>query len=144
MILISGCLTGLRCRYDGKQLTYPAFQELIKSARIVIVCPEQLGGLSTPRSASQIVGGDGFDVLSGKARVISEDGRDVTENFIRGAEETLHIARLIEAEKVILKERSPSCGIRKIYRKDQLIDGCGVTAALLIREGYRVEPSDTE
>jgi len=117
---------------------------MIESARIVIVCPEQLGGLATPRPASQIVGGNGFDVLSGKARVISEDGRDVTENFIRGAEETLHIARLVDAEKVILKERSPSCGVRKIYRKDQLIDGSGVTTALLIREGYKVEPSGEE
>lgn len=144
MILISGCLAGLRCRYDGKLLTYPAVREMIESARIVIVCPEQLGGLATPRPASQIVGGNGFDVLSGKARVISEDGRDVTENFIRGAEETLHIARLVDAEKVILKERSPSCGVRKIYRKDQLIDGSGVTTALLIREGYKVEPSGEE
>lgn len=99
-----------------------------------------MGGLPTPRVPSQIVGGDGFDVLRGKAKVISEHGSDVTEHFLRGAEETLRLAQLVGVSKVIFKERSPSCGVKKIYREDQLINGCGVTTALLLREGIEVVP----
>jgi len=91
---------------------------------------------------SQIVGGDGFDVLSGKARVISEDGLDVTECFLRGAEEVLCLARLAGVRRVIFKDKSPSCGVRRIYRGKRLVKGCGVTTALLLREGFEVESTE--
>ena len=138
MILVSGCLVGLHCRYDGKRITNPTVLEKMASQQMVFVCPEQLGGLSTPRPSSQIVGGDGFDVLSGRARVISENGSDVTDYFLRGAEETLRYARLVGASSAIFKENSPSCGVRKIYKKNRLIDGCGVTTALLLGEHFQV------
>ena len=138
-ILISGCLIGLRCRYDGESV--PDQMMIKKNIRehYLVVCPEQLGGLPTPRKRSQIVGGDGKDVLSGKARVIAEDGRDVTEQFIRGAEEILMLVRLFDVKRVIFKDKSPSCGVNKIYHGTRSVDGCGVTTALLIQEGLFVE-----
>lgn len=78
VILVSGCLAGLGCRYDGKRLCLQeTVRKIVAQGRGIVVCPEQLGGLPTPRAASQIVGGDGFDVFHGKARVISEDGINV-------------------------------------------------------------------
>ncbi len=141
-MLVSGCLVGLRCRYDGRRLPHTAVQKIVSQGEGIVVCPEQLGGLPTPRVMSQIVGGDGFDVLSGKARVISEDGLDVTECFLRGAEEVLCLARLAGVRRVIFKDKSPSCGVRRIYRGKRLVKGCGVTTAFLLREGFEVESTE--
>lgn len=138
-ILVSGCLVGLRCRYDGE---CAPDQFILKNGvrkHYLVVCPEQLGGLPTPRKRSQIVGGDGTDVLSGKARVIMEDGQDVTEQFLRGARETLMLVRLFDIKKAFLKDKSPSCGVQEIYHGTQLMKGYGVTTALLIHEGVEVE-----
>lgn len=93
------------------------------------VCPEQLGGLPTPRTAADLVGGDGHDVLTGKAKVINREGIDVTNQFIRGAQQCLTIVRTQGIETAFLKAKSPSCGL-----KPQV----GVTAALLIQHGVRV------
>ena len=131
-VLVSACLLGIRCRYDGGRL--PPLPK--KPGEIWIpVCPEQLGGLPTPRSAAQIIGGDGEAVLEGKARVVNEREEDVTERFLVGAEEVLRIARTLEVRKAILKERSPSCGVKWTYGREGLLEGMGVTAALLQREG---------
>ena len=138
LILISACLAGLHCRYDSTDCSNAIIQELLKKGEGIVVCPEQLGGLPTPRAASQIVGGDGFDVLSGKAKVISEEGKDVTEQFIMGAKETLRLAQLVGAKRVIFKERSPSCGVHKIYKGEKIVAGCGVTTALLLKKGFEV------
>lgn len=105
------------------------------------VCPEQLGGLGTPREPAEIVGGDGHDVIDGTARVMARDGTDVTERFVRGAGEALALARLVQAECIVLKEGSPSCGVHRIYDGSftgRAIAGCGVTAALLSREGFAI------
>ena len=138
-ILVSGCLVGLHCRYDGRRVPDQSILKNVMNKLFIVVCPEQLGGLSTPRKKSLIVGGDGTDVLSGKARVITEDGQDVTEQFVRGAEETLTLARLFDIKRVIFKDKSPSCGVKKIYHGTRLVHGCGVTTALLIQEGIEVE-----
>jgi len=142
-LLVSGCLAGLRCRYDGKDSSNRSVQELVEKGQAMVVCPEQLGGLPTPRSRSRIEGGDGFDVLSGKARVVSEEGRDVTLFFLRGAKETLRLARLAKIKRVIFKEKSPSCGVKKIDGGSKWMDGCGVTTALLLKEGFEVVSSET-
>jgi uncharacterized protein YbbK (DUF523 family) len=106
------------------------------------VCPEQLGGLATPRPAAHLEGGSGEDVLDGRARVVTAAGVDVTEQFVKGAEETVEIARLFGAGRAILKERSPSCGCFQVNRDGALQSGSGVTAALLRREGLIVESLD--
>ncbi len=137
-ILVSACLIGINCRYDGRSSFYD-FPEFTESEICVIpVCPEQLGGLPTPRSPSSLTGGNGFDVLDGKAKVISQEGRDVTDNFLKGAYETLKLARKIGVEACYLKDKSPSCGLELFSESTGEVLGPGVTAALLIREDFRV------
>ena len=103
------------------------------------LCPEELGGLPTPRPRAEIRGGDGADVLDGRARVIDEHGKDLTEAFIRGAEEVVRRAKESGARLAILKEKSPSCGVKRIYSGGELTKGMGVTTAALVRAGITVE-----
>lgn len=142
LILVSACLAGVGCRYDGKRFPLPKILSIVTKGRAMVICPEQLGGLPTPRPPAQIVGGDGFDVLRGVAKVVSEDGTDVTDRFLLGAEETLRIARMTSVRKAIFKERSPSCGVNYICREKELIGGCGVTTALLLNEGIDVTSAE--
>lgn len=117
----------------------------LRDKNIIPVCPEQLGGLTTPRLPAEIKDGGGQDVLDGLARVVDKEGTDVTDQFIKGAYETLKLARLLGARKAILKEKSPSCGPGKIYDgnfKGNLIDGSGVTAALLRSNGIEVSSEE--
>lgn len=141
MLIMSACLAGEQCRYTGDGFDYPELRKLVEEGKAVPVCPEVLGGLPVPREPNEIVGGDGFDVLDGRARVITARGEDKTGAFLRGAEAVLAIARKHGARVAILKERSPSCGSGMIYDgtfRGKKIPGCGCTAALLIREGLRV------
>ena len=131
MILISACLLGCACRYAGQSKPCPAAQELARRGLAVPVCPEQLGGLSTPRRPSERRDG----------RVVMNDGRDVTAEYRRGAEEALHLARLYGCTAAVLKERSPSCGCGRIYDgtfTGTLTDGDGVTAEVLKENGVTV------
>ena len=112
----------------------------LKIKKVFPICPEVLGGLSIPREPAEIVGGVGEDVLDGHAKVITNNGIDVTEQFIKGAFETLKIAQELDATMVILKERSPSCGSSMIYAGEfngTKKQGTGVTAALLKRNGIK-------
>ena len=130
IFLVSACLIGMKTRYDG---CLKPSDNCIKELRQTIwipVCPEQLGGLPTPRAPADIVGGDGHDVLAGRAKVITRDGRDVTENFLAGAGQVLTVAKAQQISGVYLKARSPSCG---------LIPVIGVTAALLQQEGFNLK-----
>ena len=132
-ILVSACLLGICCRYDGRGNPDDAVLSLLNRDDITLipVCPEQLGGLSTPRIPSERRG----------ERVVNRAGEDVTSQFIRGAEEALRIAKLYGCQVAVLKERSPSCGCGRIYDgtfSGKLTDGDGVTAELLRREGINV------
>jgi uncharacterized protein YbbK (DUF523 family) len=138
MVLISGCLVGLDCRHDGTTEKEDKVLAALKGRPLVPVCPEQLGGLSTPRAKAEIVGGDGHDVLTRRARVVDENGRDVTPSFIKGARETLKLARLLGVKEAYLKGKSPSCGLGAIWRKGQLVQGDGVCAALLSENNIRI------
>ncbi|CCQ92377.1 conserved hypothetical protein [[Clostridium] ultunense Esp] len=141
MILVSACLAGLRTRYDGGDNLQEKVLQWVREGKAVLACPEQLGGLSTPRLPAEIVGGSGEDVLDGKARVMDMEGNDVTDAFLKGAEETLRIARMYGCKGAVLKESSPSCGSTLIYDgtfSRHKIPGQGVTAALLRRNGVEV------
>lgn len=127
--LVSGCLLGLKTRYDGKVIPSSECAKVTEGGICIPVCPEQLGGLPTPRTAADLVGGDGHDVLAGRARVVTRDGEDVTGNFILGARQVLEVARQQEITRIYLKARSPSCGLNP---------KTGVTAALLQQEGFAV------
>jgi len=135
---ISACLLGLTCRYDGSARPDRTAQRLAAAGAWVPFCPEQLGGLPTPRSPSHIEGGDGLDVWAGRARVIDAGGRDVTAHFLRGACETAALCTLLGIHAVVLKARSPSCGAETISQGGKVIAGEGVTAALLKSMGLEV------
>ncbi len=142
-VLVSACLLGVRCRYDGGACSNPSIRELARHVEVIPVCPEQLGGLPTPRPAVEIAAGSGDDVLAGESAVLDEQGRDLREAFLRGAAETLALAKLMGCRSAVLKERSPSCGVREIVRAGERLPGRGVTAALLAREGVRVLSDET-
>jgi len=144
VVLVSACLVGVECRYDGATRLCASLIERTKGggAIVVPVCPEQLGGLPTPRAPNEIVGGDGADVLDGSAVVRDSDGVDRTENFLRGARQTLAIARLLNIKTAYLKQRSPSCGFGFIKRGDEVVCGNGVTAELLARNGIKIVAVD--
>ena len=126
IFLVSSCLLGFNSRYDGRCKVNEACLEMTKRSHIVPICPEQLGGLPTPRIAADIVGGNGADVLKGKAKVVTRAGRDVTLHFILGAQQVLKIAQMQNVNGVCLKSRSPSCGVELL----------GVTSALLKNNGF--------
>ena len=140
-VLVSACLAGIPVRHDGSSNRRSVVAELVAQGRAVLVCPEVDGGLGTPRPAAEISGGDGHDVLEGRARVLTGEGADVTEAYVAGARKALEAARAAGAEVAILKARSPSCGRDLIYdgtHSRTLAAGDGVTAALLRANGIRV------
>lgn len=142
MKLISACLLGVKCRWNGEDNRNDRALKLIKEEILIPVCPEQLGGLSTPRARQEIQGGAGDDVLEKRARVINEEGDDVTEQFLKGAEETLKIAHFFQVKEFIGKSLSPSCSGSKIYDgtfSGGVKNGRGVAAELLMRNGIKIK-----
>nr|VFJ62863.1 MAG: Uncharacterized conserved protein YbbK, DUF523 family [Candidatus Kentron sp. FW] len=135
MKLCSACLLGIDCRYDAGNNKNGKVLKLAGEEILIPVCPEQLGGLSTPRIPAEQRDG----------KVVTKEGRDVTENFRRGARETLKLARLYGVREAILKQRSPSCGVGKIYDgtfSGKVIRGNGVTSALLKEHGIKVSSEE--
>ncbi len=143
MIIVSACLAGLNTRYDGGNKADERIIALLKAGMAVPVCPEQLGGLPTPRSKTEIQDGDGHDVLSRKTVVLAEDGTDLTEQFIKGAAEVLKLAGTMNVKEAILKDGSPSCGVNHIKRKGEEIVGMGVLTALFSLNGLKVRNNDS-
>lgn len=132
-ILLSACLLGQKVRYDGKDCLqdHPRLSEWIKSGRTVSICPEMAGGLPTPRPPAEMVGDN----------VLTIDGKDVTAEYHLGAQKALELVQKHNIRVAILKARSPSCGSKQIYdgtHSKKLIDGMGITAALLIKHGVKV------
>ena len=130
-LLISACLLGCRCRYDGASKPQPWIAALAERHTLVPVCPEQMGGLATPRPPAERQGD----------RVVTKEGADVTAQYRRGAEEALRLCRLFDCQAALLKERSPSCGCGSVYDgtfTGALTAGDGVTAELLRAEGVPV------
>jgi uncharacterized protein YbbK (DUF523 family) len=141
-IIVSACLVGLPVRYDGEVRTHALLLDWLKDKWWLPVCPEQLGGLPTPRPPARIVGAaeaaDGAAVLAGQARVVDSAGLDLTPAFIHGAEAVLAQARVTGARLAVLKAKSPSCGPDWATGSDGTLRPPGVTAALLKRAGLIV------
>ena len=141
MIIVSACLCGIDCKYNGGNNLDARVLKLMQEGKAIPVCPEQLGGLQTPRAPSEIVNGNGCDVLMGKGKIVDSKDEDVTAEFIKGAYETLKIAELMGANIAILKAKSPSCGVSQIYDgsfSGNIRTGNGVTAQLLLSKGIKV------
>jgi len=131
MKIVSACLVGIKCRWDGKAKPCQKVIDLVKQGKAIFVCPEQLGGLTTPRIPAE----------QKNNKVFTKEGKDVTVQFKKGAEEALKIAKLENCNEAILKSKSPSCGSGKIYDgtfSGKLIDGDGVFAKLLKKNGIKV------
>ena len=130
-ILVSSCLLGLNCKYNGGNNYSEEIDEYLKKYDVIPICPEIMGGLPTPRVPSERLGD----------KVITKDGRDVTKEFKKGAEETLFLAKKFNVKKAILKLKSPSCGSEKIYDgtfTNNLTNGDGITAELLKENGIEI------
>ena len=128
MILVSACLAGIDCAYDGKHRLNSKIKEMVDKKEAIPVCPEVLGGRTVPRTKAEI--------KAGAIEVIDENGIDVTHEFLKGAEKTLEIAKKYNIKEAVLKSKSPSCGVGKVYDgsfKGKLINGDGITVALLKR-----------
>lgn len=144
MIIVSACLLGENCKYSGGNNKSEKVLKYLEDKEYIAVCPEQLGGLTTPRDPSEIVtdgNKDGKDVLNGKTKVVSNKGIDVTSNFIKGAEKALKIAQKNNVTEAILKASSPSCGCRYIYDgtfSKKKIKGMGVTASILSQNNIKI------
>lgn len=130
-ILVSACLMGVGCRYDGKSNQLPQLEQLMKQHTCIPVCPEIFGGLPTPRVPAERQG----------SKIMTQDGQDVTQQFVRGTAEVLRLADLYHCKAALLKERSPSCGSGQIYDgtfTKTLTEGDGLTAEMLKRKGISV------
>ena len=139
MILVSACLAGINCKYNGGNNYNEKVFNLVKEGKAIPVCPEQLGGLTTPREPSEI------KIVDGKRYVINKEGIDVTGEFEKGAEEVLVLVKKLNIKKAILQSRSPSCGRGKIYSGNfdrKLVDGNGILVNLLLKNGIEVINSD--
>lgn len=140
MYIVSACLAGVNCRYDGKNNEIKEISKLVKAGEAVAICPEQLAGLLTPRASAEIVIDE-----NGNKKVITKHGEDVTVQFNEGAKKTLEIAKIVGAKCAILKSKSPSCGCKIIYDgtfSKKLIEGNGITSELLLKNGIKVFTED--
>jgi uncharacterized protein YbbK (DUF523 family) len=142
MKLVSACLLGINCNFEGKNNQKAEIIEEFKKGELYPVCPEVLGGLSVPRIPAEIQDGDGLDVIEGKAYVYNMQNIDVTDEFMKGAYEVLRIAEILNAKEALLIEKSPSCGCGGLIFdgtfSGKLRAGDGVTAALLKKKGIKV------
>ncbi|OUS10882.1 hypothetical protein A9Q89_10460 [Gammaproteobacteria bacterium 53_120_T64] len=142
-VLISACLLGKKVRYDGKTLAVidTLLERWMTEGRVISVCPEVDAGMSTPRAAAEISAGDGNDVLAGSAKVVRQNGDEVSAYFKKGAQLALVLCQENAIKVVVLTEGSPSCGSSNIYDGSftrQKITGVGVTVALLRQHGIQV------
>jgi len=148
VVVASACLVGFRCRYDGTGSSIPAIVKAFSKGFVIPLCPEQLGGLPTPRTPAMLKGGDGRKVVEGSGRVltIAQPPVDVTAHFLKGAYETLRALSTLKGVVAgcVFKEKSPSCGVRLVYDFDSgaTVEGSGVTTALLLDEGFKIISSE--
>ncbi len=136
-VIVSACLLGVRCRYNGKVLEKRKLP--VDMEDVILVCPETLAGLKMPRTPSFFNNEKtGLGVLRGETGVVSSDGEDRTEEFLEGSKKALDIAKRYNVKKAYLKERSPSCGVNVVYVNNERKKGMGVTAALFKENGIEV------
>lgn len=139
MIFVSACLVGINCKYSGGNNYNEKIFDLVKEGKAIPICPEQLGGLPTPRNPAEI------KIINGNKYVVDKDGNEYTEKFRKGAEEVISLAKKLNITKMILQPRSPSCGVGKIYSGNFngiLVEGNGILAELCIKNNIEIINSE--
>lgn len=142
-IMVSACLLGIKCTYNCEIRKNDEVIKLAKRKILIPFCPEQLGGMSTPRIGMSIVEGSGEAVLDYETKVMNEEYDDITSHFLMGAEESMKYATLFNVKIAIMRDKSPSCGVYQIYNRKigeekYLVNGRGVSTAQLIRYGLKI------
>ena len=137
-IIVSACLVGRRCRYNGEDRAHPAVIGFLRGKNYVALCPERLAGWRVPRPAVEFHGGGAKEVAAGKARIRDSRGRDRTASLIKGVVKALSRAISLQTREAILKEKSPSCGVKKVYRDGRLRRGGGLFTHWLRQSGVKV------
>ncbi len=139
---VSACLVGVRCRYDGGLREVPGLVRALHGHEIIPLCPEVLAGLGVPRPTMVFVGGDGEAALDGRARLVDEDGQDRTMDLALGAGRALRLALEAACESLVLKARSPSCGVRWVHTREGLVAGRGMFTGLALRAGLEARTDE--
>lgn len=141
MIAMSACLAGIACRYDGKEKGCAECKARILEGDVVLICPEVMGGLPTPRPPAELPGGDAQAVWAGESRIVNRDGRDVTEEYLAGAEKVAALCREHGIQEVWLKAKSPACGCGWVYDGSftgRLTEGDGILACRLKKDNIKI------
>jgi uncharacterized protein YbbK (DUF523 family) len=141
-IIVSACLVGKRCRYNGEDRAHAGVLRFLRGKNYLAVCPEKLAGWGVPRPPVEFHGGGAMKVAEGKAGIVDDRGRDRTASLLRGVHRALGHAVSSRAREAILKEKSPSCGVKKVYRDGRLTRGEGVFTYLLQGHGIKVRSEE--
>ena len=142
-IIVSACLVGKRCRYNGEDRAHAGVVRFLRGKKYVAICPERLAGWGVPRPAVEFHGGGAKKLAEGKARVIDDQGRDRTASLLRGVTRALSRAVSVQAREAVLKEKSPSCGVGKVYRDGKLQRGEGIFTYWLRKHGVRARSEES-
>lgn len=145
MILISACLCGVNCRYDGFIIENKLLKKLVIMNKAIPLCPEVLGGRGVPREPAEIIGGTADDVINGKAKIIDLSGKDITNEILTGVLYVVSAVKKMGIKSAILKTKSPTCGMGKIFDgtfSGKLIEGNGILTEALLKENIKVYTED--
>jgi uncharacterized protein YbbK (DUF523 family) len=140
-IIVSACLVGKRCRYNGEDRAHAGVLRFLRGKNYLAVCPEKLAGWGVPRPPVEFRDGDAKRVAEGKAGIVDDRGRDRTASLLRGVKRAL--GRAVSSREAILKEKSPSCGVAKVYRDGKLARGEGMFTYWLRRRGIKVRSEES-
>ena len=142
-VVVSACLVGSRCRYNGEHRAHAGVLRYLKGKKYIAVCPEKLAGWGVPRPPVEFSGGGARRVVEGEASVVDDRGRNRTASLLRGARRALGRALASQPAEAILKEKSPSCGVRRVYREGRLVRGGGVFTFWLKSRGIAVRSEES-
>ena len=142
-IIVSACLVGKRCRYNGEDRAHPGVIRFLRKKNYVAICPERLAGWGVPRPPVEFHGGGARKVAEGKAKIVDDRGRNRTASLMKGVTRALRRALSLKAREAILKEKSPSCGVGKVYRDGRLARGEGIFTYQLERHGVEVRSEES-
>jgi uncharacterized protein YbbK (DUF523 family) len=135
---VSLCLLGIPCRYNGKSKRMKGLERFLERFSPVPFCPEQLAGMPTPRPPAQFFGGDGRALLLGKAELINEAGENVSQLYVKGCQQALLLIELLGLKKLFLKEKSPCCGVNRVWVEGDIVEGSGILKALIEQKGLDI------